>query len=110
MREGDYFNAIQYAKLAISYCPEDSRFYFLLGECQVKNPAARWQRMAEQNYVEAARLDQWNAEYRVSLGRFYARRGTTPRSRDVESGVDGGRHPALADRHTDHSRIHIFRG
>jgi len=75
MREGDPYNAIQYGKLAISYSPEDARFYFLLAECQVKNPDARWQRMAEQNYGEAARLDQWNADYRVALGRFYKRRG-----------------------------------
>jgi Flp pilus assembly protein TadD len=37
--------------------------------------------MAEQNYVEAARLDQWNAEYRVSLGRFYKRRGLKLRAK-----------------------------
>ncbi len=81
MREGDYYNAIQYGKLAISYSPEDARFYFLLAECQVKNPDARWQRMAEQNYVEAARLDQWNAEYRLSLGRFYKKRGLKLRAK-----------------------------
>ena len=81
MREGDPYNAIQYGKLAISYSPEDARFYFLLAECQVKNPEARWQRMAEQNYIEAARLDQWNAEYRVALGRFYKRRGLNLRAK-----------------------------
>jgi len=81
MREGDYFNAIQYGKLAMSYAPEDARYYFLLAECQVKNPEARWQRQAEQNYLEAARLDQWNAEYRVSLGRFYKRRGLKLRAK-----------------------------
>ncbi len=81
VREGDYYNAIQYGKLAMSYNPEDARFHFLIAECQVRNPDARWQRMAEQNYVEAARLDQWNAEYRVSLGRFYKRRGLKLRAR-----------------------------
>jgi tetratricopeptide (TPR) repeat protein len=81
MREGDYHNAIQYGKLAMSYSPDDARFYFLLAECQVRNPDARWQRLAEQNYVEAARIDQWNAEYRVSLGRFYKRRGLKLRAK-----------------------------
>jgi hypothetical protein len=80
MREADYFNAIQYGKLAISYS-EDARFYFLLGECQVKNPEARWQRMAEQSYLKATQLDQWNAEYRVALGRFYKKRGLKLRAR-----------------------------
>ncbi len=81
VREGDFYNAIQYGKLAMSYNPEDARFYFLIAECQVRNPDARWQRMAEQNYVEAARLDQWNAEYRISLGRFYKRRGLKLRAK-----------------------------
>jgi len=80
MREADYFNAIQYGKLAISYS-EDARFYFLLGECQLKNPEARWQRMAEQSYVKATQLDQWNADYRVALGRFYKKRGLKLRAR-----------------------------
>ena len=37
--------------------------------------------MAEQNYLKAAELDQWNPEYRVSLGRFYKRRGLKLRAR-----------------------------
>jgi tetratricopeptide (TPR) repeat protein len=81
MQERDYHNAIQYGKLAISYCPEDSRYYFLLGECQGKNPEARWQRMAEQNYLKAAELDPWNVEYPLALGRLYKRRGLKLRAR-----------------------------
>jgi len=80
-REGDFHNAIQYGKLAISYAPEDARFYCLLAECQVRNPDARWQRMAEQNYVKATELDRWNVEYRMSLGRFYKTRGLKLRAR-----------------------------
>ena len=81
VREGDYHNAIQYAKLAISFCPEDARFYFLMAECQVRNPDARWQRMAEQNYLKSTELDPWNADYLVSLGRLYKRRGLKLRAR-----------------------------
>ena len=81
VREGDYFNAIQYCKLAISYNPEDARYYFLLADSQVRNPEARWQRLAEQNYIKATQLDSWNAEYLVSLGRFYKRRGLKLRAR-----------------------------
>lgn len=80
-REGDFHNAIQYAKLAISYVSEDARFYFILGECQAKNPDARWQRQAEQSFTKACELDTWNADYRVSLGRFYKRRGLKLRAR-----------------------------
>lgn len=81
MREADYHNAIQYGKLAISYAPEDARFYFLLGECQARNPESRWQRMAEQNFVKATQLDPWNAEYRMTLGKFYKNRGLKLRAR-----------------------------
>lgn len=81
MREGDYYNAIQYGKLAISYNPDDARFYFLLGDCHGRNPEARWQRLAEQNYLKATELDPWNADYRISLGRFYKGRGLKLRAR-----------------------------
>jgi len=81
MREGDYHNAIQYGKLAISYNPEDARFYYLLAECHGHNPEGRWQRIAEQNYVKATEIDPWNADYRVGLGRFYKRRGLNLRAR-----------------------------
>jgi len=81
MRDGDYHNAIQYGKLAISYNETDSRFYFMLADCQVRNPGPRWQHQAEQNYTKACELDQWNAEYRLSLGRFYKKRGLKLRAR-----------------------------
>jgi hypothetical protein len=81
VREGDYYNGIQYAKLAISFAPDDARFYFLIAECQVRNPDARWQRTAEQNYLKATEIDPWNADYKVSLGRFYKRRGLMLRAR-----------------------------
>jgi tetratricopeptide (TPR) repeat protein len=81
MRSGDYHNAIQYGKLAISYNGEDARFYFTLADCQARNPEARWQRMAEQNYTKATQLDPWNAEYLISLGRFYKKRGLHLRAR-----------------------------
>jgi tetratricopeptide (TPR) repeat protein len=88
VREGDYHNAIQYGKLAISYAPEDARFYFLLADCQARNPEARWQRMAEQNYAKATQLDPWNAEYRITLGRFYKKRGLKLRARKQLEGLD----------------------
>ena len=47
MREGDFHNAIQYGKLAVSYNQNEPSYYFLLAECQVRNPEARWQRLAE---------------------------------------------------------------
>jgi tetratricopeptide (TPR) repeat protein len=81
MLSGDYHNAIQYGKLAVSYCAEDARFYALLADCQSRNPEARWQRMAEQNYTKATELDPWNAQYWINLGRFYKKRGLNLRAK-----------------------------
>ena len=79
-RDGDHYNAIQYGKLAISYNPDDARFYFLLGDCQARNPEARWQRLAEQNYVKArARSLERGLPHRAR--RFYKRRGLKLRAR-----------------------------
>ena len=80
-RDGDLHNAIQYCKLAVSYNPDDARLYFLLAECQVRNPGARWQHNAEQNFTKATELDPWNPTYWVSLGRFYKKRGLKLRAR-----------------------------
>jgi tetratricopeptide (TPR) repeat protein len=80
-REGDYHNAIQYCKLAISYNEEDARFYFLLAECQAMNPASRWQRLAEKNFIQATELNPWEPEYWLTLGRFYKKRGLSLRAR-----------------------------
>jgi tetratricopeptide (TPR) repeat protein len=81
MREGDYHNAIQYGKLAISYNDNDARYYHMLGDCQARNPGARWQHLAEQNYTKATQLDPWNPDYFIELGRFYKKRGLKLRAR-----------------------------
>jgi tetratricopeptide (TPR) repeat protein len=81
LREGDFHNAIQYGKLAISHNSSDARYFSLLADCQVRNPEGRWQRMAEENYTRATQLDPWNSEYWVNLGRLYKRRGMTLRAR-----------------------------
>lgn len=80
-RDGDFHNAIQYAKLAISYDPNDARLFFMLAECQVRNPGPRWQHQAEQNFTRATELDPWNASFWISLGRFYKKRGLKLRAR-----------------------------
>jgi len=81
MRDGDFHNAIQYGKLAISHHGSDARYFFMLADCQVRNPELRWQRMAEENYRRATQLDPWNPDYWVSLGRLYKKRGMRLRAR-----------------------------
>jgi tetratricopeptide (TPR) repeat protein len=81
LREGDFFTAIQYGKLAIAHNASDARYYSLVADCQARNPEIRWQRMAEENYSRATQLDPWNADYWVSLGRLYKRRGLKLRAK-----------------------------
>jgi len=81
VREGDFHSAIQYGKLAISYNENDARYYYLLADCQARNPGPRWQHQAEQNYTRATELDPWNADYFICLGQFYKRRGLQLRAR-----------------------------
>jgi len=81
MRDGDFHNAIQYARLAIAQNPSDARYYFTLADCLARNPEARWQRMAEENYTKATELDPWNPEYWISLGRLYKKQGLKLRAR-----------------------------
>ncbi len=81
MRDGDFHNAVQYGKLAISYNQTDARYYSMLADCLARNPDARWQRLAEDNYTRATQLDPWNAEYWMGLGRFYKKRGLFIRAR-----------------------------
>jgi hypothetical protein len=81
MREGDFHSAIQYCKLAITYHEGDARYYYLLAECQALNPASRWQRMAEKNYINATERDPWKPEYWVTLGQFYKKRGLALRAK-----------------------------
>ena len=81
LREGDFHNAIQFVKLAISFNDQDARYFRFLGECQARNPGARWQHMAEQSLTRATELDPWNADHRVRLGAFYKKRGMASRAR-----------------------------
>ena len=81
MREGDFHSAIQYCKLAITYNEEDDRYYYLLAECQEMNPASRWQRMAEKNYIMATERNPWKPEYWITLGQFYKKRGLSLRAK-----------------------------
>ena len=79
--QGDYHNCIEYSKLAIRQSDRTARYHFLLGEAQARNADHRWQKMAEKSFLEAARLDPWNAEYLVTLGLFYRKLGLLMRAR-----------------------------
>ena len=78
---GDYYNCIQYCQQAIRQSDQTARFHFLLAESQARNPDRRWQKMAEQSYLTAIKLDPWNADFLVVLGQFYRKQGFAVRAR-----------------------------
>lgn len=78
---GDYYNCIQYCQQAVRQVDQEPRYHFLLAEAQARNPDRRWQKMAEQAYLNAIKLDPWNADYLVILGQFYRKQGFAVRAR-----------------------------
>lgn len=79
--QGDYYNCIQYCTQALRQSDQTARYYFLLGEAQVRNPDRRWQKMAEHSFLQAIKLDPWNADFYVTLGQFYKKQGLSVRAR-----------------------------
>ena len=79
--ERDYFNCIQFCTQAIRQNDRVARYHALLGEAQMRNPERRWQKMAEQSYLQAIKLDPWCADYLVSLGQFYRKNGLGARAK-----------------------------
>jgi tetratricopeptide (TPR) repeat protein len=82
-REGDFFNCIQFCRLAIKFNDESAVAYQLMADALGKNPDHRWQRQAEEAYLRATELDPFNAEIFVSLGIFYKEQGLGSRARKM---------------------------
>lgn len=80
-KEGDYFNCIQFCKLAVKFNPSEAPFFSLMADALLKNPDHRWQRLAEESYLKAVEIDPWNAEYLVALGLLYKSQGLGLRAR-----------------------------
>jgi tetratricopeptide (TPR) repeat protein len=80
-KEGDYFNCIQFCRLAVKFNPAEAPFFALMGDALLRNPDRRWQRLAEESYLKAVEIDPWNAEYLVSLGVLYKAQGLGHRAR-----------------------------
>jgi tetratricopeptide (TPR) repeat protein len=80
-KDADYYNCIQFCKLAVKFNPNEAPFFGLMGDALLHNPDNRWQRLAEESYRKALELDPWNADYLVSLGQLYRRQGLSRRAR-----------------------------
>jgi len=80
-KEGDFFNCIQFCKLAVKFNPAEAPFFSLMADALLRNPDHRWQRLAEESYLKAVEIDPWNADYLVALGILYKGKGLSMRAR-----------------------------
>lgn len=82
-RESDFYNCIQFCRLAIRFNNDAALSYQLMAEALGKNPDHRWQRQAEEAYQRAIELDPFNVELYVALGTFYRDQGMEIRARKM---------------------------
>jgi len=82
-READFYNCIQFCRLAIKFNVESALAYQLMADALARNPDHRWQRQAEEAYTRATEIDPFNAEFFVSLGNFYRDQGMDSRARKM---------------------------
>ena len=68
-KEGKYREAIALLKEILKYRKEKGSYFLLLALCQSKIPA--FHKQAEENFLEAIRLEPWNPECYVGLGLLY---------------------------------------
>ena len=68
-KDGKYREAIALLKDILKYKKDKGSYFLLLALCQSKIPA--FHKQAEENFLEAIRLEPWNAECYVGLGLLY---------------------------------------
>ena len=82
-RRTDYWRTIQLSREALECGENEPDVYYLLGKALSHNP--RWRRDAEKNLSIASKLDPWNPNYLVALGKLYRREGLVKRAEKMFS-------------------------
>jgi tetratricopeptide (TPR) repeat protein len=76
---GDYYGAIVLLKQALEYTPQNADAWYLLGNCQEKNP--KWRHDAVDSYQKALSINPNHIETMISLGDLYQAEGLGGRAR-----------------------------
>ncbi|HEU0005448.1 MAG TPA: DUF4388 domain-containing protein [Terriglobia bacterium] len=74
----DYWSAIQAFRQSVRMEPEVARYRYWLAMALSKN--AKWRREAEEHFLKAIELEQFNSEYYVGLGLLYKEAGMQKRA------------------------------
>jgi tetratricopeptide (TPR) repeat protein len=75
---GDYYGAIVFLRQAVKFEPDYAEAWFLLGNCQQRNP--RWTRDAAESYQRVLSIDPNHVEALISLGDLYRSEGFVNRA------------------------------
>lgn len=82
---GDYYGAIVLLRQAVEFAPDHPQAWFLLGQCQERNP--KWRRDAAESYQHALSLDPNNFDVLISLGDLYKSEGLVSRAQSCYEDV-----------------------
>jgi curved DNA-binding protein CbpA len=74
----DYWSAIQAFRQSVRMEPENPRYRYWLGMALTKNP--KWRREAEEHFLKAISLEQFNAAHYVGLASLYKEVGMLKRA------------------------------
>lgn len=74
----DYYGAIVLLKQCVTFVPDSSEAWMLLGACQERNP--KWRRDAAESFQKALSIDPNNVEAMISLGDLYRSEGMASRA------------------------------
>jgi tetratricopeptide (TPR) repeat protein len=75
---GDYYGSIVLLKQAVEYEPEHLAAWYLLGQCQERNP--KWRREAAESYQRVLSIDPNHVDALISLGDLYKSEGLASRA------------------------------
>lgn len=82
---GDYYGAIVLLKQAVDFEPEHLAAWYLLGQCQERNP--KWRREAAESYQRVLSLDPNHVDAMISLGDLYKAEGLASRAQSCYEDV-----------------------
>ena len=82
---GDYYGAIVLLRQAVEFAPDHSQAWYLLGQCQERNP--KWRRDAAESYQRALSIDPNNVDALISLGDLYKLEGLASRAQSCYEDV-----------------------
>lgn len=82
---GDYYGAIVLLKQAVEYEPDHVGAWYLLGQCQERNP--KWRREAAESYQRVLSINPNDFDAMISLGDLYKSEGLASRAQSCYEDV-----------------------